>query len=246
MRDSTALPFLLTRSYSVFAVRRLRGAAGRDDDARVAAFVRDVRGSLYSTIKDELKLSLQHHAQPVSVRAAPVAVGPPSDISSAARTLQPRVPGLLPHVPSLQPLCTSCCCPPPTTTTTPLALQLVVPDLPSLTCPSHISLDLLTAGGRLPARSPALSCNLLLPELLPHARLPCSVTPRQISPRSPPTPVCVQAATLCLPQARDLFPGEEQDAPPGGGDEGGALTGKAAESHFCSKAMFLLARVLSM
>jgi len=47
--------------------------------------------------------------------------------------------------------------------------------------------------------------------------------------------VCVQAATLCLPQARDLFPGEEQDAPPGGGDEGGALTGKAAESHFCSK-----------
>ena len=92
MRDSTALPFLLTRSYSVFAVRRLRGAAGRDDDARVAAFVRDVRGSLYSTIKDELKLSLQHHAQPVSVRAAPVAVGPPSDISSAARTLQPRVP----------------------------------------------------------------------------------------------------------------------------------------------------------
>lgn len=214
MRDSTALPFLLTRSYSVFAVRRLRGAAGRDDDARVAAFVRDVRGSLYSTIKDELKLSLQHHAQPVSVRAAPVAVGPPSDISSAARTLQPRVPGLHPHVPSLQ--------------------------------PSHISLDLLTAGGRLPARSPALSCYLLLPELLPHARLPCSVTPRQISPRSPPTPVCVQAATLCLPQARDLFPGEEQDAPPGGGDEGGALTGKAAESHFCSKAMFLLARVLSM
>jgi len=57
--------------YSVFAVRRLRGAAGRDDDARVAAFVRDVRGSLYSTIKDELKLSLQHHAQPVSEAASP-------------------------------------------------------------------------------------------------------------------------------------------------------------------------------
>jgi len=53
--------FLAPAPFCALAVRRLRDAPNRSDHERVGGFLKEVRGSLYSTVKDELRVSISYH-----------------------------------------------------------------------------------------------------------------------------------------------------------------------------------------